>query len=138
MSPSKFVKKLVILSDRIVRLSLNSSNWFMMTDDADMLDARTLSPKSCTAMPASASSRDRGMMFSEAYSSGSNCFAILATLAILGWRFDVHGWSSSHDTRTVAKAKMKFTLDLSKTRSQIANVVNISSIGVVWNLNLPW
>lgn len=111
MSPSTFVKKLVSFSDSILRLSPKSSSWLMITVDADIFVARTLSPRSCTAMLASASSRDRGMTFSEAYINGSNCFAMPATFAISGIRVAVHGWSSNHDNRMVVMVEIRLIRD---------------------------
>jgi hypothetical protein len=133
MSPSTFVKKLVSFSESIFRLSPKLSSWSMMTVDADMLVARTLSPKSCTAILASASSRDRGITFSEAYINGSNCFAMPATFAMSGINVDVHGCRSSHDTKMVAIVVIMLARDRVKYLIPLAKVVMVSSMGAVRN-----
>lgn len=103
----------------------------MMTVDADMLVARTLSPKSCTAMLASASSRDRGMTFSEAYINGSNCFAMPATFAMSGIRVAVHGCKSKYETMIVRNVVKMFIRDRVKMWKPVEEAEIKSSKGAV-------
>lgn len=137
MSPSTFVKKLVIFSDSILRLSPRSSSWSIMTVDADMFVARTLSPRSCTAILASASSRDRGMTFSDAYMSGSNCLAIPATFATSGIKPVVHGCKSSQEKTRAVMVQTRFALDLVKRCMPFATDDSVSSMGAVRNSVSP-
>ena len=102
-----------------------------------MLVARTLSPRSCTAILASASSRDRGMTFSLAYISGSNCFAMLATFATSGIRLVFHGCSNTQLSITVAIVIITFRRVLVNICMPFAKVDIVSSIGAVRNSVSP-
>src|SRR5690242_14755578 len=137
ISPSTLVKKDVIFSDSTFRLSPRSSSWSMMAVDADMLVARTLSPRSCTAILASASSRDLGMTFSLAYMSGSNCFAMLATLATSGIKLVFHGCSSTQLRITVAIVIKTFRRVRVNMPMPFAKDEMVSSIGAVRNSVSP-
>lgn len=131
MSPSTFVKKLVSFSESILKLSPKSSSWSMMMVDADMFVARTLSPRSCTAMLASANSRDRGITFSEAYINGSNCFAMPATLAISGINVAVHGCNNRYETRMATRVPTTLMRDRVKMLNPSEKADTVSSKGAV-------
>jgi hypothetical protein len=109
----------------------------MMTELADMLVARTLSPRSCTAILASASSRDRGITFSLAYMRGSNCFAMLATFATSGISVVFHGCSSTQLRMTVAMVMTTLRRVRVNMPMPFANVLMVSSIGAVRNSVSP-
>lgn len=108
-----------------------------MTGDADIFDARTLIPRSCTAMLASDSSRDRGNTASDAYSKGSNCFAMLATFATSGIKLAVHGWIRSQDNTIAAMVHMTLAFDLVNIRVPLASDDMVSSMGAVRNSVSP-
>jgi len=111
MSPSTFVKKLVSFSDKTLRLSLRSLSCAIICGDDDMFVARTLSPKSHTAILDSPSSLDRGMTFSDRNMRGSNPFASDAALARSGTRPLSQGWKRSQARKRTSSVKALLILD---------------------------
>jgi hypothetical protein len=62
---------------------------------------------------------------------------MFATFATSGMREAVHGWTRSHEMKSIANALMVFRFECVKNCAPRANVVTVSSSGPVWKSVSP-